>query len=366
VTRTPRPPPMSDPIPSAHRVERLPRPALALTWAQLQRIADDFDFGRLVQMDRPLHSQCNITDPFRTGHGTFVLRARHGEEFVERIEFLHRIMDRLAAAGFPCARVVRSASGASWTRWGDRLVEIHAFIEHDPGIHRGWDRMHAAAAALGELHGALRDAVAGITPVPPEMRNDVSPALCREMLADAVGALNRRRAADPATAARALEICGRASALLEAFGRDYERDVGRLPWTTVHGDFHFWNVLYRGDEVIAIVDFDFLQERERLFDVAYALRYVIEHVRTLAGSAAVDPSRLDWASVRLWIDLYDQNAPFPLTPAERARLPSELLRVFLVALTTAARQDDPARAMCAMSELFDLCAWIAAHPELFA
>ena len=58
--------------------------------------------------------------------------------------------------------------------------------------------------------------------------------------------------------------------------RDYPRIIGNLPWMTVHGDFHFWNVLYRADQIAAVVDYDFVQERERIFDIAYALQNVVE------------------------------------------------------------------------------------------
>ena len=61
---------------------------------------------------------------------------------------------------------------------------------------------------------------------------------------------------------------------------DYPRIIGNLPWMTVHGDFHFWNVLYRADQIAAVVDFDFVQERERIFDIAYAMQNVVSHLRT--------------------------------------------------------------------------------------
>ena len=58
----------------------------------------------------------------------------------------------------------------------------------------------------------------------------------------------------------------------------------------VHGDFHFWNLLYRADQIAAVVDYDFVQERERIFDVAYALQNVVTHLRNVHG---LDPAQLE-------------------------------------------------------------------------
>ena len=48
---------------------REPRGSMHLTLSQLQKLADDFDLGRVIKMDQPLTTQCNTTDPFRTGRG---------------------------------------------------------------------------------------------------------------------------------------------------------------------------------------------------------------------------------------------------------------------------------------------------------
>ena len=43
-----------------------------------------------------------------------------------------------------------------------------------------------------------------------------------------------------------------------------------LPTGVVHGDMHFWNVLYAQGNPVAIIDFDFLQRGILLYDLAYA------------------------------------------------------------------------------------------------
>ncbi len=337
-----------------------------LTLAQLQRLADQFDLGRVVRMDVPLTTQCNTTDPFKTGRGTFLLRARHGEEFGERVEYLHTLINYLCARKFPTAEVMRSPrTGKTWTNWGERIVEIHRFVPHDPGIHRDWRRMNAAATALGDLHRLLAEAALGKTPVPPEMRNDINPEQCWNLLDEAEATIANLSANYEPRIEEALSVCRRARQALEPMLRDYSRLIGSLPWMTVHGDFHFWNVLYRADQIAAVVDFDFIQERERIFDIAYGMQNVISHLRTFHAGTLRQWGDLAWHNARIWIDHYDEATHRPLSTLERQSLPREILRIFLVGISTSILQDDPLDMILKQGSELDLFIWISQQKELF-
>jgi homoserine kinase type II len=339
---------------------------MELTLAQLQRLADEFDLGRVIQMDQPLTTQCNTTDPFKTGRGTFMLRARHGEEFGARVEYLHKLITYLCDHGFPAAQVMRSRSGPTWTTWGERIVEIHRFVPHDPGVHRDWRRMNAAATALGDLHRMFADAVTGITPVPPEMRNDVSPAQCLTLLYEAEETIAHLSDTVDARGRAALAVCQRAREVLEPIIPDYPRMIGNLPWMTIHGDYHFWNVLYRADQIAAVVDYDFVQERERIFDIAYAMQNVVSHLRAVHGSHLRGWGDLAWGNVRIWVDHYDEVTHLPLTVAERRWLPREILRIFLVGIATSVLQEDPVELILRHGKDLEMFIWISQQEKLFA
>lgn len=344
--------------------DREPRALMELTLSQLQRLADEFDLGRVIQMDKPLTTQCNTTDPFKTGRGTFLMRARHGEEFGERVEYLHNLINYLVAHQFPAAEVMRSHSGKTWTTWGERIVEIHRFVPHDPGVHRDWRRMNAAATALGDLHRMLAQAAAGKTPVPPEMRNDVSPEQCWTFLDETETTVRDKYQDDP-RCGEAAAVCQRAREVLEPLLRDYPRLIGNLPWLTVHGDYHFWNILYRADQIAAVVDYDFVQERERIFDIAYAMQNVISHLRQVHGPDLKDWANLSWHNARIWVDHYDEATHLPLTEAERRWLPKEILRIFLVGVATSILQDDPLELLLKHGEDLELFVWINEQGRLF-
>jgi homoserine kinase type II len=295
-----------------------------------------------------------------------MLRARHGEEFGARVEYLHKLITYLCDHGFPAAQVMRSRSGPTWTTWGERIVEIHRFVPHDPGVHRDWRRMNAAATALGDLHRMFADAVTGITPVPPEMRNDVSPAQCLTLLYEAEETIAHLSDTVDARGRAALAVCQRAREVLEPIIPDYPRMIGNLPWMTIHGDYHFWNVLYRADQIAAVVDYDFVQERERIFDIAYAMQNVVSHLRAVHGSHLRGWGDLAWGNVRIWVDHYDEVTHLPLTVAERRWLPREILRIFLVGIATSVLQEDPVELILRHGKDLEMFIWISQQEKLFA
>ena len=81
----------------------------------------------------------------------------------------------------------------------------------------------------------------------------------------------------------------------------------------VHGDMHFWNVLYSGQQPVAIVDLDFLQQGYLIADLAYASIWLDAWDRDRKG---------DWVGIRArFIESYESGRQRALTQAERECLP---------------------------------------------
>ncbi len=346
-------------------VGRLPHKLTELSLAQIQKLADEFDLGRIIQMDAPLSTQCNLTEPFRTGQGTFMLRARHGPEYGDRVDFLHHVMDDLRAGGFPAPEVMRTREKRGWILWGDRLVEVQRFMPHDLGIHRDWSRMNAAASTLGELHRLLQDLPKRRPVVPPDMRNDLSPQECFQLLNTVESRLSGWPDATPRRLQTALGAVASVRRVLPVLINNYERFIGGMPWTVVHGDFHPWNLLYRGDGVAGVVDYDFLQERERVFDVAYAMRSLLAHLSFPPGTRTPDYWSLPWWKVKLWLDHYEESTFLPLQDKELGYLPSELMRLQVVEIVAGGLQDDPLTPVLQAAEGLPLYEFIHNNALLF-
>ena len=86
-----------------------------------------------------------------------------------------------------------------------------------------------------------------------------------------------------------------------------------LPRGVVHGDLHFWNVLYRQDRAVAIIDLDFLQQGYLLADLGYASIWLLAWQRERDGV---------WRDIQSrYVEAYSRGRHTPINDAERECLP---------------------------------------------
>ena len=92
-----------------------------------------------------------------------------------------------------------------------------------------------------------------------------------------------------------------------------------MPRGVVHGDLHFWNVLYREDDPVAIIDLDFLQRGVLLHDLAYPFIWLSAWEKDRGGA---------WANVgERFLAAYEEGRGFGLTKEEQLAFP--YLRVWI-------------------------------------
>ena len=105
----------------------------------------------------------------------------------------------------------------------------------------------------------------------------------------------------------------------------WEPYADRLPRQLVHGDFWHNNVLFDQAEIAAVLDLDFMAERERIDDLALILYY------TNSGSALPPDLTVEQRLERLreLVDAYDESAVPPLSSLEREALPLAVARIML-------------------------------------
>jgi homoserine kinase type II len=85
-----------------------------------------------------------------------------------------------------------------------------------------------------------------------------------------------------------------------------------------HGDFWDNNVLFRGDRIALIADFDFMGERRRIEDIALTLYF--SHISEgYFESEAMSDKRA--AELKRLLNLYESGLACPLTEREKAALP---------------------------------------------
>jgi aminoglycoside phosphotransferase (APT) family kinase protein len=226
----------------------------------------------------------------------------------------HRATRGLAGLGLPAAAPLPDARGQTVARLGGYGYALFPWIE---GRHReGTELTTAQSRRLGALLGSVHAGLARVQPPPPEHERrhpsadpDRTHALIGRLLA-LVRGHHPRDAFDELAEHRLLER--RALLLRHAHRRPPDADGAVSGW--VHGDFHPLNLLYRGEEPAAIVDWDRLGVQPRAEEAVRAaaiffvhpvdgrldLRKVRAYARAYRTAAGVDAAEIAAAVHRVW------------------------------------------------------------------
>ncbi|MDQ0795314.1 phosphotransferase [Streptomyces sp. B1I3] len=225
----------------------------------------------------------------------------------------HRATQQLQSLGVPVAPPLADTEGETVTVIDGRRYALHPWVD---GLHRDGAQLTTAqsrrlGALLGAVHTGL-ERVMEADPPPPVQGQSSDPAdtfaLIDELLAAARG-MGPRDAFDELAVHRLIER----RALLEQHAHRRPPTPGGAARGWVHGDFHPLNLLYRGADPVAIVDWDRLGVQPRaeeavraavIFfvrpDGELALEKVRAYARAYRRSAGAGPAELAAAVHRVW------------------------------------------------------------------
>ncbi|MFC5719679.1 phosphotransferase [Streptomyces gamaensis] len=255
-----------------------------------------------------------------TTRGRFFLK-HHLDGDVAAIARQHAVTRRLAALGLPVAPPVADAEGATVTVLGGRCYALHPWIE---GRHRdGRELTRAQSRRLGALLGHVHTCLEQVCrqEVPErygEDGRDGPSAGCDAAadpqdtyaLIDELLALLRGRPRDCFDELAEHRLVER-RALLEEHADRRPAAAPARGW--VHGDFHPLNLLYRGGEPAAIVDWDRLGVQPRAEEAVRAavifflrpdgtldLAKIRPYARAYRRASGAGPDELAAAVHRVW------------------------------------------------------------------
>ncbi len=261
-----------------------------------------------------------------TGNRSFRARSRGGQWFVRvrnpkyadeaAMEFEHDVLRHLSRAGLPVHPPLLSVKGKPWARVGGACVQVSRWVEGRPFTPGNRRQTESAARFLSELH-----------------------ALGRSFLGDPRKQWDREDSFMIAFAGfdlvRNLEGARKHGEDLNAVARSIHRFLHelppqhfwRLPQSIVHGDFHQGNMLFRGEALAGVFDWDYACEHPRLKDVANALMFLGARAPRPFDAADirtyVQPVRLGPARVSVFLKAYE--AAEPLTREEWKALPAMMV-----------------------------------------
>lgn len=227
----------------------------------------------------------------------------------------HRATQRLHSLGVPVAPPLTDTEGDTVTVIDGSFYALHPWVD---GLHRAGAELTTAqsrrlGALLGAVHTGLEQVMGpGSGPPPRPGYGSPEPADTYELIDDLLAAargLRPRDAFDELAVHRLVER----RALLErhAHRKPPTPDGPATGW--VHGDFHPLNLLYRGADPVAIVDWDRLGVQPRaeeavraaaIFFVGPAGELDLEKVRAYARAyrraAGAGAAELAAAVHRVW------------------------------------------------------------------
>ncbi|MFC9547185.1 phosphotransferase [Streptomyces sp. NPDC056956] len=224
----------------------------------------------------------------------------------------HRATLRLAGLGVPVAPPLPARDGRTVVVVGGHAFALHPWID---GRHRhGGQLSPPQCGRLGALLGAVHHGLERV--MPAHGRTAAAPARSADpadtlaLIDDLLARVRRHRPADSFDALARHRLLER-RVLLERHAHRRPPRGGAVGW--VHGDFHPFNLLYRGDAPAAIVDWDRLGVQPRaeeavraaaIFFVRPAGTLDLSRVRSFArayrGASAATPSELAAAVHRVW------------------------------------------------------------------
>jgi Ser/Thr protein kinase RdoA (MazF antagonist) len=232
--------------------------------ATVVRVLRRYDAGRPLEVTPVAEGLLNHGYRVLTSTGAYFLKC-----YVDRataasaaIAAQHQATAALHALGLPVAPPIAGRRGRTVTVFGGRRFALFPWIE---GSHRtGPELSPRQCAELGTLLGLVHLTLARVhPPVPqPPAQPTADPEQSEKLIEKLLVAARRHRpydALDQLAERRLVERRG----LLAAYAHRRPRPEAAPPTGWVHGDFHPLNLLYRGTEPVAILDWDRLGRKPR-------------------------------------------------------------------------------------------------------
>jgi homoserine kinase type II len=236
----------------------------ALDEAGLARVLEPFALGEVVAARQIEQGFVNENYVVETGRGRYFLKRRHPSlRQAEVIRAQHALVGWLSRGGFPAPTLVPKASdGDTLLVLDGQYYEVQEYIEGTPYDHGQPAHLAEAGTVLARYHRL------------------VEPFDSPVLSGGALYGLRTLRA-NLRGIARVWRL-DRDAALIESFRRltDHADDLaarfsrhGPLPQLIIHGDYYAGNLLFDGDRIVGVVDYDKASLQPRVAELAEALIY---------------------------------------------------------------------------------------------
>jgi homoserine kinase type II len=298
---------------------------------ELRQVLSHYDLGELIGAERDRRGTVNVSysvETVKDGRpGQYFLRCYRPGITLDEIRFEHSLIEHLVDNGVcPVARLHRTRSGSTFyvqsPRANESMTHYYAIFDFIHGEDRyTWVDPHCTPHELrraGELLAAYHAAVSTLVCNGKRVEKKIV-----DLLEEVARAWDESPARSKGTVfdrflAENFELVRRNIA--ETRAALDRLDVRSLPELVIHCDFHPGNLVFAGEEISGLVDFDWSKVDLRAFDVALAVWYFS------ASWEGTDNGVLRLDDAHKLLEAYQQallipSACAPLSPRELTDLP---------------------------------------------
>jgi len=198
-----------------------------------------------------------------TSAGKFLVKTYKSDPVVlDALRFQHRLSDHLDQNGIPVARIQRGKDGKSIVDLDSWALELQEFVDAEPMEVSG-ETLAVSAAALGRFHQVCHE-----FPRPPR---DTRMWRFSEVPRAAFGKLYEA-AKEQGSESEATKCCNEIALFLHTAASELNWEArNKFETGLIHGDWHGGNLLFKGQDLIAVVDLEFAGDGCFLEDMSYAI-----------------------------------------------------------------------------------------------
>jgi homoserine kinase type II len=283
-------------------------------------LADAYDLGSWESVEMLPGGK---SDHYRliAGSGDYAIRRSHSSKTSADLCFEHELVAHLRDNGFPAPVVVPTVSGDTCAAVDGDLYSVSVFVDGSGYEAGNAEHLRESARALAEYHRIS----ASFQPLSSRSQEPLLNEILRERLTEMPPPEAISDFAD-AYVDRNAQIPDLLESLYYAL-EESEDVLGLLDWLypklpllTIHGGCGHGSVLFSGDRLITMLDFDSARYEARALDLATALHDFVKVFRERGSPDFKIP--LDLEIVSGFLGAYLQVNP--LEPAEVEALPALL------------------------------------------
>ena len=318
------------------------------------RIAERYNIGTIIST-KDLGGTYNLNTLLQTTRGMYVVRIYRPWVTYERLTMLQLVKRELEQNAFPVLLPIADKTGETILAYQDRLIEVETLIAHD-AVTGTWQCYETAFALLAKLHTCFATKLEHIAIGPPLVANYGTPDVLLAWILQAEQRI--RQTSENENTQLALTLCANTVQLLTHMQMEWSKIGHELPQQMIHGDYGTGNLLFRDEH---IVNFDFLANRERIFELAYTLYWMFHRIES-----TLPLEKLSWSLVNAMLKSYNDHSIQPLTRAEIQALPLEMARVPLYWIAEAHFLPNPTQTIVQLADNVRFAGWVIEHNDELA